>query len=176
MKKLSCFMMLGAVLGLLALSCEKAPNPMQAPLTEKNGVSSLAKASVFHDNFDFPIVNELAFNPCAGEGILFNGATHVETHTVIDANGGFHAQFSANDHNFSGVGQSSGIKYHRVGATVEHFSASGFLPFNDTFTNTFNFIGQGPGNNFIVQQVFHITVNANGVVTVLRNKLTIECR
>ncbi|MGH7428908.1 MAG: hypothetical protein ACREJ4_11230, partial [Candidatus Methylomirabilaceae bacterium] len=74
------------------------------------------------------------------------------------------------------VGQSSGNKYRRVGATVGHTNASGSLPFNETFTNTFNFIGQGPGNNFIVQAVFHVTVNANGVVTVSRDKLTIECR
>jgi hypothetical protein len=38
MRKLSCFILLGAVLGLLVLSCEKAPNPVQAPLSDQSGV------------------------------------------------------------------------------------------------------------------------------------------
>ncbi len=43
MKSLPYLTVLVAVLGLIVLGCEKATNPVQAPLTETNGVSSLAK-------------------------------------------------------------------------------------------------------------------------------------
>jgi hypothetical protein len=47
MKKLSCFMMLGAVFGLLVLSCENAPNPTAVPLSE-NPSGALSKNNVIH--------------------------------------------------------------------------------------------------------------------------------
>jgi hypothetical protein len=105
-----------------------------------NASTALARATAFHDNFDVP-VDQTVFSPCAGEDILFTGAFHVEVHTTVDASGGFHSQFTNNDHNVSGVGLSSGTKYRRVGATVDSFNASGPPPLEETFTNSFNFIG-----------------------------------
>ena len=46
------------------------------------------------------------------------------------------------------------------------FSSSG-LRFNATFVNNFRWIGPGRGNNFLSHQTFHVTVNANGVTTVV---------
>jgi hypothetical protein len=45
MKSLPYLTVLVAVLGLIVLGCEKATNPVQAPLTEKNDMSSWAKAA-----------------------------------------------------------------------------------------------------------------------------------
>jgi len=124
---------------------------------------ALAQATVFHDNIDIPFEVVLA-SPC-GESVHFTGAFHVETHTVDDANGGAHTQVTANDHKVSGVGVSSGLKYRRVGATVNSFNTNGSLPFEATFTNSFSFIGQGATNNTLLFETFHITVNANGELT-----------
>lgn len=163
------------ILGLFVLGCQRSANPVDVSPLDQNGTMSPAAANVLHDNFVVP-VDEIAFNPCAGEDIHFTGAFHVETHLVIDAKGGIHSQFTANDYNLRGVGLTSGNRYRRVGATTDSFNASGPPPLEETFTNTFNFIGQGPGNNFLAHQVFHITINANGVVTVIFDKLRIECR
>jgi len=45
-----------------------------------------------------------------------------------------------------------------------------------TFINNFNIIGQGPGNNALVHENFHITVNANGNMTAWVENSHSECR
>ncbi len=166
---------LAAIFGLLVFGCAKAPNPTEVPLSEQSGPSSLAKATVFHSNVDIP-VDETVFSQCAGEFIQFTGVTHMETHTVVDANGGFHSQFTFNDNNISGVGQSSGTKYRRVGAIHSTFNISGSAPLEQTITNSFNFIGQGAKNNTLLIETYHVTVNANGEVTAFVNNSKFECR
>ena len=84
--------------------------------------------------------------------------------------------FTANDHSLSGVGLTSGIKYHEVGATVQVFNVKGTGQEEGTLTFTLDFIGQGPGNNVIIKEVFHYTINANGVTTVFFDKFTQECK
>ena len=46
----------------------------------------------------------------------------------------------------------------------------------DTFINNFRIIGQGPGNNYLVHQTVHLTVNANGVVTASVSNSSVECK
>ena len=45
-----------------------------------------------------------------------------------------------------------------------------------TFINNFRIIGTGPGNNFLVHEGAHITINANGIVTVVHDNLSIACK
>jgi hypothetical protein len=42
--------------------------------------------------------------------------------------------------------------------------------------NNFRIIGQGPGNNYLVHEVFHVTINANGEVTAYVDNFSIECK
>jgi hypothetical protein len=49
------------------------------------------------------------------------------------------------------------------------------FPFIETFVNNFKIIGQGPGNNFLVHQNVHITVNANGTLTASVDNFSTEC-
>ena len=42
--------------------------------------------------------------------------------------------------------------------------------------NNFRIIGQGPGNNFLVHETFHVTINANGVVTATVDNFSVECK
>ena len=136
---------------------------------------ALASATVFHDDFDVP-EDYTEFSPCAGEDIHFSGAYHVEIQTTIDAGGGFHTQFTANDNNFSGVGVSSGTQYRRVGATNQTINFSGQAPYETTFTNSFNFIGQGASNNTLLIATFHVTINANGEVTASVDNSKLVCK
>ena len=175
MRRIHILLMSFAIISLLILGCGKATNPVEVPLSKDSEVSSLAKAIVIHDDFNVP-VDETPFSPCAGEFIHFTGAFHVVTQTTIDANGGFTTHFTANDHNLSGAGLTSGAKYRRVGATVNTVNiAGGGLPFEQTFTNTFNFIGQGSSNNTLLNETFHITITANGV-TAFVDRFTLACK
>ena len=169
MKSLSYWRMLITICGLLFLGCKKETLITEVSTTDKGSeksVQTAQKAGVFRENFHVP-VDFTAFSECAGEELHFTGAFHLNIHTVIDAKGGFHSVFIANDHSISGIGLTSGIKYHEVGATTEVFNVSGdFAPQEGTITSTLNFIGQGPGNNAINRFHFHYTINANGITTV----------
>jgi hypothetical protein len=138
-----------------------------------------AAASVFHDNFAVP-VDEVVFVPCAnggaGEDVHLTGSLHVLVHETVNGNR-FNVKLHFQDQGVSGIGLSTGDKYRRTGATQERFGGS-FVngQFSDTFTNSFNVIGQGPGNNFLVHQTFHVTLNANGVVTAFVDNFSVECK
>ena len=169
MKSLSFGRLLIIICGLLISGCEKEI-PVATGISEVNhslGKSVLAaqKADVFGDNLHFP-VEFTEFSECAGEELHFTGDFHFMFHTVIDAQGGFHSVFISNDHSLSGVGLTTGVKYHEVGAFTEVFNVKGDAPQEGTITVTLNFIGQGPGNNAINTLKFHYTVNANGITTV----------
>jgi hypothetical protein len=47
---------------------------------------------------------------------------------------------------------------------------------SQTFVNNFRIIASGPGNNFLLHEETHITINANGAVTVLHDNLSIVCK
>ena len=172
MNSLSNWRMLITICGLLVSGCEKETFLTQASADRSFDVQ---KANVFRENSHFP-VEFTDFFMCAGEEIHFTGAFHWNSHTVTDGNGGFHSVFTANDHSLSGVGLTTGTKYHEVGATVEVFNVRGTAPLEYTFTITLNFIGQGPGNNLIIKQNFHFTVNANGSTTASVDNFTQECK
>jgi hypothetical protein len=42
--------------------------------------------------------------------------------------------------------------------------------------NNFRIIGQGKGNNFLVHENLHLTINANGVATAVHDNFSIDCR
>jgi hypothetical protein len=167
--------MLITICGLLILGCEKKTLLSEASTTDQEFEKSVQKTDVFHENFHEP-VEFTEFFDCAGEEIHFSGYFHWNYHTVFNANGDFHSVFVANDHSLSGVGLTTGTKYHEVGATVEVFTFRGSAPFEYNFEITFDFIGQGPGNNVIIKEKVHLTVNANGTTTVSFDKFTQECK
>ncbi|MGH7455092.1 MAG: hypothetical protein ACRENG_27300 [bacterium] len=179
MRKLSYLMLLGAALGLLVLSCEKAPNPTAVPVSDQGGVKSLAKAFTVTDNFSVP-VSIFVFVPCAaggvGELINVSGPLHVLFHLTVNDNN-FSVKFHFQPQGISGTGFTTGDKYQGTGVTQEHFGGS-FVngQFHDTFVNNFRMIGQGPGNNFTVHQTFHVTINANGTLTTVVNNFKIDCK
>jgi len=82
--------------------------------------------------------------------------------------------FVDNPQGVSGFSLTTGTKYQATGITRDNFS--GRFGFEETFVNNFRIIGQGPGNNFLVHENFHITVNANGTVTSFHDNFSIECK
>jgi hypothetical protein len=120
------------------------------------------------------------FIPCAnngaGEDVILNGDLHVLATFTINGN-----NVSGKDHfqpqGLSGFGTVSGDKYQGTGVTQDQFKGS-FQngQFEQSFINNFRMIGQGPGNNFLVHESFHLTINANGVVTAVHDNLSIDCK
>jgi len=73
----------------------------------------------------------------------------------------------------SGIGQTTGDKYQGTGVTQDEFNAT--VGVEETFINNFRIIGQGSGNNLLVHETFHITINANGSVTAFLDNFSIDC-
>ena len=172
---LSYWRMLITICGLLVLGCQEETLLTEVSTTDQGfekSIQAAQKADVFRENFHLP-VDFTAFSQCAGEELHFTGAFHWNSVTVIDAQGGFHSVFVANDHSLVGIGLTTGIMYHEVGAFTEVFNFRGTKPGGEyTFTATLSYIGQGPANNAINRANFHFTVNANGITTVEFDNMT----
>jgi hypothetical protein len=115
------------------------------------------------------------FVPCAangaGEFVSLSGTLHGLVHLTFDANGAFHAKFQDQPQRLSGFGQTSGAAYQGTGVTQDLLNTN-----PSTFVNNFRIIGQGPNNNFLVHELFHITRNANEETTIIVDFFSVECR
>ena len=154
--------MVATILVLLAVSLSSA-----AP--------ALAKATVIRENYAVP-VDEIIYSACAGEAIHFTGEFHVNAHTTLDANGGFHATFVGNDHHVTAVGLSTGAIYRRVGVTHSSDNFSGQLPYQTTYTNSFSFIGRGVAANTLEIDIVRLHIDENGASTIIFENRILECK
>jgi len=112
----------------------------------------------------------------AGEIVDLTGPLHtIITFTINDNNvSGF---FRFQPQGISGTGETTGEKYRGTGVTQESFKTSlqnGQA--NLTFVNNFRIIGPGPGNNFLVHETSHFTIDANGTVTVSHDNFSVDCK
>jgi len=120
------------------------------------------------------------FVPCAaggaGETVDLSGPLHVLMSFTINGNNVSGVQHFQ-PQGISGTGETTGAKYQATGVTSTTFQQSlqnGQA--SETFINRFDIIGQGPGNNFRVHETAHITINANGTVTVNFDNFNVECK
>jgi hypothetical protein len=124
----------------------------------------------------FPI-NINVFVPCAaggaGEVVDLSGDLHVVFNVTVASNGSFHAISSANPQGVSGTGETTGAKYQGTGVTHSNFN--GNVGFETSFVNNFRIIGQGPDNNLLVHENFHITVHPDGTVTGFVDNFSVVC-
>jgi len=138
---------------------------------------ALAAASTFTVSQSFPI-NIVVFVSCAaggaGELVELTGNLHDLFTVTFDARGGFHLSVLDNPQGLSGTGFTTGDKYQGTGETRSNFN--GTVGLEETYVNNFKIIGQGPGNNFLVHENLHFTVNANGQVTAFVDNFSVECK
>jgi len=140
--------------------------------------SAQAEAVVTHSNdtvdvTNFPVTLGTCVNSGNGELLLLTGTVHNASSLRTDAQGGFHATLHTNLVNMSGVGTSSGDSY-RVADTAGQFGSrtDAYFPPGSasprTVTQSFDvrFISTGSGDNLLIRDTFHLTINANGDVTV----------
>lgn len=142
--------------------------------------SAILPANAAVEENDTTDISISVFIPCAaggaGEVVDLTGPLHTVITFTINGNnvsGFFHFQ----PQGISGTGETTGEKYQATGVTQQSFKSSlqnGQA--NLTFVNNFRIIGQGPGNNYLVHETMHFTINANGTVTVFFDNLSVECK
>ena len=113
--------------------------------------------------------------PCTGDQIVLEGRTHILATWTEDGNGGEHVKAKFQPQKLQGIvisGPNMGAKYNGNGLAQDSLN----LKKGETYTFVHNYllIGQGRAPNLKVQDVWHITVNANGELTVdfIRGKVT----
>jgi hypothetical protein len=131
-----------------------------------------ASARAFTQKIPFDVV--LAPEEACGEAIHLNGTLLAQFSTTESSGGNIEVGFHFNPQGITGVGLTSGATYHATGVTLgtTTIRAGGI---SDTFVNSFKIIGEGSAQNFLETDVFHLTMNANGVVTATVDRSTIRC-
>jgi len=137
------------------------------------------RAVTFNTNDIIP-TQILVFIPCAnggaGEDVLLSGNLHALNTFTINNNmvkGSYHFQ----PQGISGMGSITGDKYQATGETQGDFKGA-FIngQYQESSTNNFKIIGQGNGNNYLIHENFHITINANGELTTVIDNFTVDCK
>lgn len=138
---------------------------------------AFAAATTFTSSQNFPI-DLFVYVTCAaggaGEFVELTGNLHDLFSVTLDSGGGVHVSLLDNPQGVSGYGMITGAKYQATGETRDGFNS--VVGFEETYVNNFKIIGQGPGNNFLIHENFHITVNPDGTVTSYHDNYSVECK
>jgi hypothetical protein len=120
------------------------------------------------------------FVPCANGGVGEVVAGALQLHTLITStvngnqvSGKYHFQPQGG----TLVGAITGDAYQPTGVTQGRFKSSlqnGL--YTETDVNNFRLIGSGPGNNLLIHENFHFTIDANGDTTLTHDNLRIDCK
>jgi hypothetical protein len=156
----------------LTVACDSATTPSEATLADPqvNPPSYVVLKTPIEETVT-------VFEPnCAGEMLELHIRQQAILHVIDDAAGGLHVHSVINDKGTTALGLTSGTTYHQVGATTETQNSRGLAPLTITRFNALNLISEGTAPNLLVQQLFHITINANGVVAVFTDVTAIVCQ
>jgi hypothetical protein len=113
------------------------------------------------------------FIPCVPENVHLTGNLEIVNHTTVRPDGSLLVVSHINPQGLSGVGDATGDTYHGSGVTQNVFNANAGQQI--TFVNIMRFVGPGRGNDFVVQQNVHVTVNANGQTTTVVDNFSVDC-
>ena len=121
-----------------------------------------------------PFPSSAVFNPCNGEQVNVSGNIHLSAGVTADGSGGLHLRSHINNQDVSGIGATTGSRYQLPSTS----NTSAYLGKATTFTATLDsrFVAQGSTPNFSLSQVFHITVDANGVPAVSVSDFRTDCK
>jgi hypothetical protein len=70
----------------------------------------------------------------------------------------------------------TGTSYRFTGASSSSTNeAPNGFPYHNTFTNTFLLVSRGPGDNLLMHETTHVTMNANGTLTAEVTNISFDC-
>lgn len=121
---------------------------------------------------------------CSGDVVVLEGYRHWLYAVTEDSNGGWHLTFHVNPCPISGEvieGPNEGAKCRGVGygSWAEYVIPSGTgidYPYTFTYRNVYDVIIQGNAPNLKVHRITHITINANGEITVIFDDWRVTCK
>lgn len=126
----------------------------------------LADAETYTDSGGYEF-SQVVLNPCNGEMISLEGDLHEVWHLTFDGNGGFHFHLQINPQNIVGEGLTTGATYRFSGTVNELYNFQSTQDAaNFTFIDQHRYIARGVSENTVMQERYHVTINASGEVVV----------
>jgi hypothetical protein len=126
-------------------------------------------------NITFP-ANGVVSDPCTGQMYASTGECHATLRRTVDSSGGVHFGVHEDCH-FTLTDLITGAP---IGVANSIFDSqidnSGPPPLEVTTTSHSSQITRGSGDDFIIDVLTHITINADGSVTVTVTDISLECR
>jgi predicted small lipoprotein YifL len=163
-----------AMLSVVALAACGDSGQLLAPTppTTRADAAAVTETESFLTPYNSKVFVSCA-NGGAGEVVKSTGTIHRVIHVTETANG-FHLTLHANPQNVSGTGLTTGDTYQTRGTFNAH---QNFGPgATETIHETFMLVGPGPDNNLRWTTSYHLTINANGEITIYDvEPLSIEC-
>jgi hypothetical protein len=148
------------------------PSPALGQATTSTTVTTISVA----DNPPAPDVLAAA-EACIGEPLtLVNGTIHIVTHQTDNGSGGMNMTMIFTTQDVFAVGQITGTVYRGPGEFMTKLNTSGPPPLEFSSLFRIPFIGTGGANSFVLDDLFHITIDANGDITALVNSSSVVCR
>jgi hypothetical protein len=164
-----------AMLSIVALAACGDSGQLLAPTPSTAPTLRAAAAQTETESYFTPTVFS-RYVPCAnggaGEVVDVTGTVHRVFHVTENANG-FHITLHANPQRVVGTGRRTGDTYQARGIFTLHQNVVAGA--TETIHDTFQLVGQGPDNNLTLRQTSHITINANGELTVVNQDFSLEC-
>lgn len=116
-------------------------------------------------------------NPCTGEETVINGEIIIRTNASGDEEGLFHVE-ETTVVSGTGFGVTTGTRYRLDESFHYSFnSPSGAAPqYTATEHDVIHVNAQGSAGNYVVNTLFHFTVNPDGSVGVVVEKGAVQCR
>ena len=112
---------------------------------------------------------------CNGDTVELTGTLLTITSTTSTPNGGLIAAVHFQPQHVSGVDATTGTVFHAVGLTRDVSVISPPGGFTETFVNRFHIQATGGAQSFLVIELFHITVTADGTVRVMFDNFSSTC-
>jgi hypothetical protein len=112
---------------------------------------------------------------CSGEDVHVFGTLDITIQTTTDSRGGLHVVTHLTPH-LTAVGLSSGLDYNAVGPTQIVSFVDGPGPGVFALVNIINLISPGSSGNLVITEEVHVTINADGTVTVDFDNIKGACR
>ena len=160
--------MLATLSALFLIACSDATAPDEAS-------RPLLQALVAHDRVVTELTGLETLNECTGETIFADGTLTTVLHQVTTPSGGtqlmIHQTAKA-----SGLSD-LGVRYNLIlvtsAADIDHGTTDASVL---TVPFTLKLVGQGPGNDYYMRSLVHITTNADGVLTSYIDRTEFGCQ
>jgi hypothetical protein len=132
-------------------------------------VGAQAGTTVQKERFDRSVVI------CNGDVVELTGTLLTTTSTTSTPNGGLIAAVHFQPRGVSGVDTTTGTVFHAVGLTRDVSVTSPPGGYTETFVNRFHIQATGGAQSFLVIELFHITMTADGTVRVMFDNFSSTC-